>query len=226
MVEIEFNYNQRITSIYNELDHQFKTAIRKYIQKTSIEEDSLYFVHNGKKIDNIENKIEDIMSEIDIKNKKMPVLVYKCIEENKKEVIIKSKDIICPQCQEPCRIKMKDYKIKLYECINDHITNNIDIIEFEDTQNINISNIICDVCKNNNKGNCQNNEFYYCITCKKNICLLCIQNHSFNHHFIRYDEKNYMCILHNEKISKYCKHCKKNICFFCYSSQEHNNHKN
>ena len=127
----------------------------------------------------------------------MNVLVETIIKENKKEVMIKSKDIICPKCQKPCRIKMKDYKIKLYECINDHIYNNIDIQEFEETQNINISNIICEICKINNKSNCQNYEFYYCITCKKNICTLCRPNHNYKHYIIGAEEKNYMCVIHN-----------------------------
>ena len=60
---------------------------------------------------------------------------------------------------------MSDYKLKLYECINGHINNNIDVIEFEDTQYINISDIICNICGIKNKGNFQNNEFFFCFTC-------------------------------------------------------------
>ena len=30
--------------------------------------------------------------------------------------IIKSNDIICPQCKEICKYDIRDYKIKLYDC--------------------------------------------------------------------------------------------------------------
>ena len=82
------------------------------------------------------------MSNSDKQNKKMQVLVDQ-IEENDKDkdqVIIKSKEIICPNCKEPCRIKTDNYKIKLYECINGHEIS-IKIKDFEDTQKINESQI-------------------------------------------------------------------------------------
>ena len=41
------------------------------------------------------------------------------------ENIAKSKDIICPKCGEVCLINFNNYKIKLYECKNNHETNNI-----------------------------------------------------------------------------------------------------
>ena len=78
------------------------------------------------------------MSDLNKQNKKMPMLV-KEIEENDKgkdKVIIKSKDIICPNCKEPCGVKTDNYKIKLYECNNGHETSNIKITEFENTQKI------------------------------------------------------------------------------------------
>jgi ssDNA-binding Zn-finger/Zn-ribbon topoisomerase 1 len=38
---------------------------------------------------------------------------------------INSKDITCPECGGLCKIKINNYKIKLYECKNDHIKDNI-----------------------------------------------------------------------------------------------------
>ena len=32
---------------------------------------------------------------------------------------IKSKDIICPECKESIFMNVKDYKINLFDCIND-----------------------------------------------------------------------------------------------------------
>ena len=35
----------------------------------------------------------------------------------------------CPECGEICRIKINDYKIKLYECKNKHEIDNISLKE-------------------------------------------------------------------------------------------------
>ena len=40
----------------------------------------------------------------------MKVLVLLKEGERKKQVITKSKEIICPICQEPCELKMENYK--------------------------------------------------------------------------------------------------------------------
>ena len=86
-----------------------------------------------------------------------------------------------------------------------------------------ISNIICGKCLIKNKGNSANHEFYKCLTCNRNLCVLCRSNHSLNHKIIDYDTKNYVCQKHNEPFIKYCKECKKNTCFSC--DEEHREHK-
>ena len=48
MVNIEFNFNQKIINIQANLDELFKIAVDKYIQKTSIDPTSVYFLANGK----------------------------------------------------------------------------------------------------------------------------------------------------------------------------------
>ena len=53
---------------------------------------------------------------------------------NKEGVFVKSKEIICPKCYEPCKIKIENYKIKLYDCVNNHI---IDDIEEQNIINLN-----------------------------------------------------------------------------------------
>ena len=70
-----------------------------------------------------------------------------------------------------------DYKIKLFDCKSKHNLENILLNEFEGTQNIDLAQIKCDICKNNNKSNSYNNIFYKCNTCNKNICALRKENH-------------------------------------------------
>ena len=48
-------------------------------------------------------------------------------------------------------MKIKDYKISLFECKNGHKIDNLSFDEFEKTQNIDLSKIICNICKKNPK---------------------------------------------------------------------------
>ena len=142
--------------------------------------------------------------------------------KRKNVIIIKSKNVICPECGEDIRIKIENYKIRLYGCKNGHEIKDIIIEEYENIQGIDISKIKCNKCENN-KSNTYNNEFYRCIKCKINICPLCKSKHDKNHDIINYENKNYICENHNEVLMKYCNDCKKNICISC--SNEHKYHK-
>jgi len=149
-------------------------------------------------------------------------ILVNSIDEMSNNNLIKSKYIICPKCKEKARIKINDYKIKLYDCKNGHNIDNILLEEYENTQKIDISKIICNICNINNKSKAYNNEFYICNECKKNICPSCKSRHDKNHDIIKYEQKEYLCENHNEIYIKYCNKCKINICLSCYD--EHNNH--
>ena len=223
MILIDFEINQEHTLIEAELNEQFQDVINRYSQKTLLNPSSLYFITNGKPI-NPQQTVESHMSAINKQNRNLKVLVYLQEEENtNKAVKVQSKEIICPKCFEPCRIKTENFKLTLYGCVNNHITEDIKIKDFAETQKINISNIICDKCKLKNKGDSYNNEFFRCLTCKKNLCLLCRPQHETNHIIINYDKKNYICQTHNQNLIKYCTNCKKNICHLC--NGEHEGHR-
>ena len=222
MVEIEFNFNQVITNIQAKLDDPFQDIINKYMQKSLLQPGSVNFLANGKVI-NPNESVESHMSNLNKENKKMKIIVTMAEndEQNKEQVIAKSKEIICPQCKEPCRITTENFQIKLYDCINDHNSEDIKFKDFDKTQTINESQITCDNCKFKNKGNCPANEFYRCLSCKLNLCLLCKPNHDPRHNIIKYDQRNYICQIHNEHLIKYCIQCKKNICFSCEGHKQH-----
>ena len=223
MKQIEFNYKQQFTNIQARLNEKFQNVINSFIQKSLLNPDSIYYLANGNII-NLEQTVENQMNEMDKQNQKLKVLVNLIEQDNTNmQVLIKSKDIICSLCHEPCRVKTKNFKLSLLGCVNKHKINNIKIKDFPNTQKINISNIICEKCRNKNKGNSTNYEFYKCLTCKQNLCVLCRSNHILNHKIINYDQKNYICEKHNEAFIKYCKGCKKNICYSC--DEEHEGHK-
>ena len=214
MVEVEFDYNQQILVLQAKFEDIFQDIINKYLLKSLLNPNSTYFIANGKQI-NPQETVGNQMNEMNKSIKKIKVLVQIIEEENTNvQVTVQSKNIICPKCQEPCRISIDNYQVKLFECINKHSINS-KIKDFPNTQKINISKIICEKCRIKNKGNCPNNEFYKCLNCDKNLCLLCKPNHDSNHNIIKYDQKYYICKYHNESYIKYCKDCNKNICYSC-----------
>ena len=152
MVQIEFDNNQMITVIQANLGDLFKDVINKYLAKSLISSENVSFLANGSII-NPNLTVEKQINNLDKDNKTMKVIVYVMKEDENKEVIIKSKEIICPDCHEPCRIKLENYKIKLYDCINGHVKENINLIDFNNTQKIDLSKILCGLCKEKNKDN-------------------------------------------------------------------------
>ena len=219
---VDFAYNGSKYSVQSHLSDTISIICQKFIIKANLSENSVYFLFSGKQID--ENIKKETLEELKIREKIDKVnIVAESIEKPKENrVYIKSKNIICPLCKENIKIKINDYKIYLYDCKNGHKINSILFDEFDNTQNIDISNVICDECKEINKSTAFQNKFYICLKCNKNMCPLCKQKHDKNHAIIDFDEKDFKCKNHSEALIRYCKDCKKNICIRC---NEHNNHK-
>ena len=87
---------------------------------------------------------------------------------------------------------------------------------------INLKNVECNICKERNKYNTYNNEFYKCYECNINICPSCKLKHNKKHNIFNYDKIHYICNKHDESFTNYCNKCKINICSLC--EKEHLNH--
>ena len=222
MVQVEFDIDQNIIIIQSNLTDPFKEIVSKFLKKAQIESETLSFFTNGIAI-NLNGTLESKMNQINKQNKIIKILVKSTKLSEQQKKLIKSKDIICPQCYEPCRIKFDNYKFKLFECPNNHISENISINKFPETQMINMNKIICHRHKDKNMGNSYNNEFYKCLTCGYNICMICKVEEHKEHDIIRYDIKNYIYCKHNSSFTKYCNECKINLCILC-SKKEHKSH--
>ena len=226
MTKVEFYYNGFINEIFCKEDEKMRDIINRFLTKIDNNNPSLFYLYNGTKID-LDLTIKEQANDIDIKRKKMNIIVnaYKRDEDKKglNEMMI-SKDIICPECRENIFIDINNYKINLFGCKYEHTQNNILLNLFEESQKINLNEIICDICKKNNKKNTHNNEFFICNSCKKKMCPLCKSFHDKNHRIIKYEDKNYICESHNnEAFTKYCENCNKNICIIC--EKNHTEHK-
>ena len=112
MAEIIFLYEGQYIKVQCNKNEKMKDIINKFIIKAQIDNNSVYYLYKGNKI-NEELEIEKLNEEIN----NIKIIVNKINEENKNNNIIKSKDIICPECKEKILIKIKDYIIELYRII-------------------------------------------------------------------------------------------------------------
>ena len=140
MSKVEFIYNNdniTINCIKNEsLDEIYKRFFKKYF----ITNEKLNFYYSGKKI-NFNSLFSETINETDKKSKTMKIDIYENQEKSNNDS--KYRQIICPKCSENCKFNVEDYKIKLYDCPNNHKIDNISIEEFNKTQNINENKIKC-----------------------------------------------------------------------------------
>ena len=221
-MEVIFIYEGFNTIIQCKEDEKMKKIIDRFLIKINPSNTNLFYIYNGTKI-NFDLTFNEQANDIDKNRKKMNVIVTKRDEEKKGINEIISKDIICPECRRNILLKIKNYKINLYGCKYDHSQENILLNLFEESQKINLNEIICGFCHQNNKKNTHNNQFYICNTCKKYICPLCQSVHDKNHRIMNYNDKNYMCRNHNESFIKFCENCCENICILCEKNHKKHN---
>ena len=220
MAKVEFLFDGTKTIIQCDENDKLEEIIKKLCLKIEKNKEEMIFLYGGNII-NDQLTFNEIANKEDKQRKQISIIIaYNKTIKNKN--IKKSKYIRCPECNEVAKINIKDYKIKLYGCKNNHIIENISFSDFNQLQLIDESKIICDICKNNNKGNTYNNILYICNECNKNICPLCKSIHDNKHNIIEYDQKYYKCSKHNDNYTHYCNNCKINICIIC--EKEHNNH--
>ena len=217
MVEIIFNFNQNPVIIQCNENDILKNIIETFSHKAKEKPSKLCFLFSGKNLDiNSNQKIGEVFNK-EIRNKSnIQILVYNFGTQS---TILKnfkiSKDIICPNCKQESQIEIKDYKISFYGCKNGHIIKDILIPDYNNKQLIDESKIICEQCYNYNKANVFENQFFVCLFCKKKLCPFCKYNHNNTHPIIDYNQKNYICSIHNEKFSSFCRNCKINLCLEC-----------
>ena len=194
MVEIEFNFEGEKINIQSKSDEKLKEIMNRFSIKADRKLENLYFLYGGK-ILNEDLSFSEQASEQDKKRNAMSVIVSTKADANSEEdeSFKRSKYIICPECNNNCRILIANYKITFYECKNGHKKSDIELNDFEQTQNYDESKIKCEFCKNCNKTNSYNNIFYICYDCNKNLCPLCKSSHDKTHKIVEYDNKCFIC---------------------------------
>ena len=221
MLKIEFEYHNTKIIIPAICEEKMRQVCSKFTQKTQINPEQIYFMYSGNMI-NLDLSVDQMISQKDKLSKMMPIIVMDYPYESEKNNKTISPYIICPICKEPARYELKDYRIRIYNCKNGHNIDNILLKDFENTQTIDESLIICDNCKIKNRANILNKEMYVCNICKMNLCPSCKSNHNKNHKLINYGQKDCVCDIHNKEYSSYCETCNTDICEQC--ENEHIEH--
>ena len=170
MVEIEFIFESTKLTLQFKTEKLMKDICNKFYSKVigsklkekNYDINSLIFLCDGNIIDK-KLTLAQIMNREDKKRNKLTILVFSTEEKYLKETksFILSDQIICPKCGENALISIKNYMLKIYGCKNNHITEDIFINKFEETQKINESKIYCNNCYNKSKNDSENKQFYF-----------------------------------------------------------------
>ena len=222
MNKVEFRYKNGITIIQCMPNDKMSEICIKFANKAHVDKNSIFFSYNGVGGNEFNEELTFSQMAGNKNENKMCILVYDLNEENNNKTI-KSKKVICPKCGKNIKLNIKNYKINLFDCINNHEVNNLSIKEFEKSQLIDLSKITCKNCPcNNNKSTSYQNQFFKCLDCNRDLCPLCKQKHTEHENILEDELIDYICQEHNDYFSKYCNKCKKNICSFC--KKAHINH--
>jgi hypothetical protein len=224
MAQVDFNYKGITYSIPCHEDDKISDICSNFLTQSKINENQITFLYEGNAGEQFDKNLtfKQMANPDDKTNKKMVILVIDNEEENGNKSIIKSKDLICPECHENIKMNIKNNMIYLSGCKYNHKINNISLKDFEETQFIDLRNIKCGVCKANNKSTTAKNEFYKCYECNLNLCPSCKEQHNNTHNIYDYDKANYICMKHNQPFNNFCKTCNLNICHLC--EKDHSEH--
>ena len=224
MAQVDFDYKGITYSIHCQEDQKMSDICSNFLIQSKLKENQIIFLYEGNAGEKFDKnlKFNQMANPSDKANKKMIVLVLDNEGENGNKSKIKSKDVICPECNENIKMSIKNNMIYLFGCKNNHKINNISLKDFERTQIIDLRNIKCGVCKENNKSTTAKNEFYKCYECNINLCPQCKAQHNNTHNIYDYDKINYLCLKHNQSFNSFCKTCNMNICNLC--EKDHSEH--
>ena len=217
MSKVEFRYKSNTIQVLCYQHEIMENICQRFAAKSNLDLKNLIFLYSGSKID-LKLPFSQLINNVDKERKTMLILVNSKIIENmnNNSEFIQSKFPICPKCSEKVILQIDNFKINLVGCKNGHINDNILLNEYENTQKLFFSKINCGMCKIK-RSETYNNEMHICYKCKMCLCPLCkqIHIHDKNHEVINYENKNYICEIHNEFYVSYCKNCKSNICMKC-----------
>ena len=224
MASVEFVLNSVPTIIQCSEDETMMSICQKFAKMIKKNISDIFFLYNGGPID-LQATFKDQASKADKENQRMKIIAQTLSDSDSptEKVLSKSKDIVCPQCGELCFFHLRDHKISLVGCKQGHKEENIALADIEQTQMIDESTIVCQSCLSADKSKAENHQFFYCVTCRINLCPTCKGTHANDHVIIDYAKVNLICLKHNGNFESYCHKCDLNLCLDC--EKDHADHK-
>ena len=106
--EFEILYNGQTIIIQCLEKDKMKDLIERFCTKASAKKDSIYFLYKGNQID--ENSSLEQILKSKTQNEKIKLIAYEIDEEDNKknEALVKSPQIICPNCKDIGIIQIKN----------------------------------------------------------------------------------------------------------------------
>ena len=223
MSKVEFKYKHNTINILCYQNEIMESICKKFADKIHTDIKNLIFLYGGIIVD-LKLKFSQVINKMDSEQKIMTILVNEIDSENTNSNtgIIKSMYPICPKCSEIAILEIESFKANIIGCKNRHVTKDIILNEYENTQKIDLSKIKCNICKISQKDTYENNMFI-CNKCKIYLCPLHKQSHDEDHIVINEKDKNYNCEYHNEIYISYCQTCNINICLKCEKAHSKHN---
>ena len=223
MAKVEFILNSVPTIIDCSFEDTMMSICQKFANQINKKFTDIFFLYNGGPID-LQAKLKDQASKDDKENKYLKILAQALTDTSvpTEKTLTKSKDIICPSCGELCFFHLQDHKITLTGCKQGHSDANIALGDIASTQMIDESTIVCQSCVIMDKSKSFQNQFFYCVTCRMNLCPVCKNNHDSSHVIVDYEKINLICLKHNGNFESYCEKCDMNLCLNC--EKEHADH--
>ena len=236
-IKVNFIFNNQRTELNFTQNELIQNILSSFATKINRKIEEFNFLYSGEKLSNYENKTlfdlnptdKDIKISVYEKNKSLENSEEKIMPENMRLKV--SDHIICPRCKFMSEIDIKNFKVYVTNCNNNHSMPGLYMNDFITTQYIDESRIICQECKKSQKefllpDEINSNQLLMC-SCGTPICQSCFQIHkdkssNKNHNSIPYKNKDYFCFEHNIIYSAYCQNCRKNICIKCEDA--HNKH--
>ena len=172
MATVEFVLNSVPTIIQCTQDETIMSICQKFATKVQKNVSDIFFLYKVGislftkgvigPID-LQATFSEQASKADKENNHMKILAQALTDTMAptEKILSKSKDIVCPECGELCFLHLRDHKVSLVGCKQGHKEENISLKDFEKTQMIDESTIVCQVCLSVDKSKAYNNQFFY-----------------------------------------------------------------
>ena len=169
-ISIIFKNKDKKVKAFHKKEEYLTDIFENYAEQTNLNIKNIFFTHD-------KNILNSRLEQLNPKNNQEIQFEVHFYDT---KIISNKNPIICPKCSECCIFKIDNYRITLYDCLNNHEFSKISIDEFIKSQKIKISNDSFYTCKIHNNENFN----FYCDNCKKNLCKHCKEIHYKKHKII------------------------------------------